>query len=188
MARWFAARKFPKSKLRRDEFGQAHLLRHYNRGVMEGSHSVRTYICSLALLLISCPMLAQSPTPAANTPKYKLTITVENMDSNVGNLGILIFSGPKGWAEDRQSALKDISVPAQQGVQKVDVQLPPGRYAVALVHDLNMNHKLDKNFLGMPKEFWGLSNNPHATLKAPPIEKCYFTMDGDKEVKIQLQK
>ena len=110
------------------------------------------------------------------------------MDSSVGNLGILIFNGPKGWAEDRQAALRDISVPAQAGVQKVTVQLPPGKYAVALIHDVNVNHKLDKNFIGMPKEYWGMSNNPHATIKAPPIEKAMFMLDGDKEVKITLQK
>lgn len=148
---------------------------------------MRTLTVFLLIVLICSAASAQSAAPA-NAPAYKLTITVENMDSNVGNLGILIFTGPKGWAEDRQAALKDISIPAQQGVQKVDVELPPGKYAVALIHDVNVNHKLDKNFIGMPKEFWGLSNNPHATLRAPAIEKCYFALDGDKEVKIQLQK
>jgi uncharacterized protein (DUF2141 family) len=124
----------------------------------------------------------------AQVPEYTLTITVENMDSSAGNLGILIFNGPKGWAEDRQAAFKDIAVPAKQGIQKVEIKLPAGRYAVALVHDVNQNHKLDKNFIGMPKEYWGMSNNPHATLQAPPIEKAMFTLDGDKEVKIRLQK
>jgi len=148
---------------------------------------MRTFFVFSAVILLCITALAQSP--AATAPKqYTLTITVENMDSNEGNLGILIFNGPKGWAEDRQAALKDISVPAQKGTQKVTVQLPEGKYAVALIHDVNVNHKLDKNFIGMPKEFWGMSNNPHATIKAPPIEKAMFALDGDKEVKITLQK
>ena len=141
-------------------------------------------LASFALVLLCCAALAQS---SAVKP-YTLTITVEGMDSNEGNLGILIFNNSKGWAEDRQAALKDISVPAQQGTQQVKVELPPGQYAIALIHDVNKNHKLDKNWLGIPKEQWGMSNNPHATIKAPPIEKAMFTLDGNKEVKIQLQR
>lgn len=147
---------------------------------------MRTLLSCLAVLIVSSAALAQSP--VASSQQHILTITVEGMDSNQGNLGILIFNGPKGWAEDRQAALKDISVPAQQGTQKVSVELPAGQYAIALIHDVNVNHKLDKNWIGMPKEQWGMSNNPHATIKAPPIEKAMFTLDGDKEVKIQLQK
>ena len=144
---------------------------------------MRTLLICLAVMLVCSTAFAQ-----AAAKEYTLTITVEGMDSSEGNLGILIFNGPKGWAESRTDALKDISVPAQQGTQSVKVQLPPGKYAVALIHDVNKNHKLDKNWVGMPKEQWGMSNNPHATIKAPPIEKAMFTLDGDKEVKIQLQK
>lgn len=143
----------------------------------------------IALLFFTVVLICTSVFAQSAAPKdYTLTVAVQNMDSNEGNLGILIFNGPKGWAEDRQAALKDISVPAQKGVQKVTVQLPPGKYAVALIHDLNVNHKLDKNFIGMPKEFWGMSNNPHATIKAPPIEKAMFELNSDKEVEITLQK
>ncbi|MGZ4814951.1 MAG: DUF2141 domain-containing protein [Terriglobales bacterium] len=148
---------------------------------------MRTLFAGLVVILLCGVVFAQSPAPAA-TKEYTLTISVENMDSDQGNLGILIFNGPKGWAEDRQAALKDISIPAQKGTQKVTVQLPQGQYAIALIHDVNVNHKLDKNFIGMPKEYWGMSNNPHATIKAPPIEKAMFTLDGDKEVKITLKK
>src|SRR5579884_945624 len=101
--------------------------------------------CLFGFVVFCCcaVALAQSPAPQK---QYTLTITVENMDSSEGNLGILIFNGPKGWAEDRQAALKDISVPAQKGIQKVTVQLSVGNYAIALIHDVNLNHKLDKNF------------------------------------------
>jgi len=144
---------------------------------------MRRLLIIFVVVLICSTALAQAP-----AKEYTLTITVVGMDSSEGNLGILIFNNDKGWPEDRQAALKDIAVPAQQGTQSVKVQLLPGRYAVALIHDVNKNHKLDKNFLGMPKEQWGMSNNPHATIKAPPIEKAMFTLSGDQEVKIQLQK
>ena len=37
--------------------------------------------------------------------------------------------------------------------------LPAGVYAVSVFHDENMNQKLDKNFVGVPKEEYGASNN-----------------------------
>lgn len=36
----------------------------------------------------------------------------------------------------------------------------PGRYAVFVVHDKNLNSRMDTNFLGMPKEPVGMSRNP----------------------------
>jgi uncharacterized protein (DUF2141 family) len=146
----------------------------------------RTVSLVAALLFAASFVCAQ----AADTTKNccTLTLVVEGMSSDEGNLGVLIFNGPKGWAEDRQAALKDIAVPAVKGTQTLKVpDLPPGTYAIALIHDLNKNHKLDKNFIGYPKEQWGMSNNPHATIKAPPIEKAQFKLEKDMEVRIKLQ-
>ncbi len=134
-------------------------------------------------------LIAVCATLVFSQPKtHTLTIVVEGMSSDEGNLGVLVFNNAKGWPEDRFAALKDIAIPAEKGTQTLKVpDLPPGKYAVALIHDVNKNHKLDKNFLGYPKEQWGMSNNPHATLKAPPIEKAMFSLDKDTEIHIQLQ-
>ena len=142
----------------------------------------------IVLILISSSFtLAQAPA-APTSNGCTLTLIVEGMSSDEGNLGVLIFNGPKGWAEDRTAALRDISIPAVKGTQTLKVPgLPPGKYAVALIHDLNKNHKLDKNFIGMPKEQWGMSNNPHATIKAPPIEKAMVVVEKDTEIHIKLQ-
>ena len=75
-----------------------------------------------------------------------------------------------------------------KGTQVLKVPgLSPGRYAVALIHDVNKNHKLDKNFVGQPKEQWGLSNNPHAVLKTPPYSSCTFELKGNQEIHVKMQ-
>ena len=146
---------------------------------------MRKYFLAISIALAASSGFAQS----GNPPCCTLTIVVEGMDSNVGNLGVLVFNNEKGWPEDRTAALKDVSVPAEKGTQTLKIPgLPPGNYAVALIHDVNQNHKLDKNWIGQPKEQWGLSNNPHATLKAPPMSKALFEMKADKEIHIVLQK
>ena len=143
------------------------------------------FLLSVALTLA----VAQQPAPAAAAGQgYTLTIIAEGIDEHDGNIGVLVFNSPKGWAEDRQSALKDVAVPAHQGTVTVTIPgLPAGEYAVALVHDVNKNHKLDKNWAGKPTEQWGLSNNPHAVLKTPSYDSCKFTLKGDLELHIKMQ-
>jgi uncharacterized protein (DUF2141 family) len=140
------------------------------------------------IILLCCGFAARTASQGPPAPTYTLTIVVEGMSSNEGNLGVLVFNNAKGWPEDRTVALRDIAVPAQKGTQTLKVpDLPTGKYAVALIHDLNKNHKLDKNFVGYPKEQWGMSNNPHATIKSPPIEKAMFDLSQDLEIHIKLQ-
>ncbi len=143
------------------------------------------YFLFILFLLTASLLVAQNGSNQA----YTLTLIVEGMDSNVGNLGVLVFNNEKGWPEDRTAAYKDISVPAEKGTQTLKIPgLPAGNYAVALIHDINQNHKLEKNWIGQPKEQWGLSNNPHATIKAPAMSKALFELNTDKEIHIVLQK
>jgi uncharacterized protein (DUF2141 family) len=66
--------------------------------------------------------------------------------------------------------------------------LPPGDYGVAVIHDENQNARLDRNFIGIPKEGFGFANNPHVGLSAPPFQAaiahvhCLVT-----EISIHLQ-
>ncbi len=65
----------------------------------------------------------------------------------------------------------------------------PGDYAVAVYHDKNGNKKFDKNFLGIPKERFGMSNNPRFGTRAPKYEEAVFTVpETGKEILIKLRK
>jgi uncharacterized protein (DUF2141 family) len=137
-------------------------------------------------LVFSCGIWAQTAdTPATHT----LTIQVENVNEDAGNIGVLVFNSTNGWPEDRFAALKDIVVPAHSGTVTVTVpDLPSGTYAVAIAHDVNKNHKVDKNWIGKPKEQWGMSNNPHATVHAPAFDKAKFALKDDLEIHVTMQK
>lgn len=146
-------------------------------------------LCTVLAFAAVLTAVAQQPAPAAPAGQgYTLTIYVDGVDDKGGNVGVLVFNSPKGWAEDRAAALKDISVPAQEGTVKIAVSgLPAGEYAVALVHDVNKNHKLDRNWISEPKEQWGLSNDPHAVIKTPSYKACTFQLKGDQDIHIKMQ-
>src|SRR5262249_19128050 len=138
--------------------------------------------------------LAQTSKPAtqdsakAPAQTYTLIVSVDGVNQQGGNIGILVFQNDKGWPEDRLAAFKDIHVPAHPGSVVIKVpDLPLGDYAVSAGHDVNLNRKVDKNWFGKPTEQWGMSNNPHATIKAPPFSRAMFKLNHDSEIHIQLQ-
>jgi len=140
----------------------------------------------VAVLISSTVVFAQAP--KSQLKLYTLTVQVEGVNSQGGNVGVLIFNSTRGWPEDVHAALKDVVVPARQGVVTVRIEnLPAGTYAVAVGHDVNLNHKVDKNFLGIPKEQWGMSNNPHALVRAPSFSTAQFELRGDAEIRVRLQ-
>lgn len=145
-------------------------------------------VLAIAVYVGSAQTLKTSPPPSGATQGYTLTIQVDGVNQLGGNIGVLVFQNNTGWPEDRSIAFKDIVEPAHPGTVTVRIpNLPAGDYAVALVHDVNKNHKVDKNWFGKPTEQWGMTNNPHATLKAPSFDKAKFTLNHDSEIHIQLQ-
>ena len=51
-------------------------------------------------------------------------------------------------------------------------------HALAVIHDANMNGKLDTNWLGVQKEGYGFSNDVKAVRGAPSFSDASFLYDG----------
>ena len=56
--------------------------------------------------------------------------------------------------------------------------LPPGRYGIAALHDLNSNGEMDNNLLGFPKEPFGFGNDARIKLAPPAFADMAVTV-GD---------
>ena len=70
---------------------------------------------------------------------------------------------------------------------RLSIEIPDGEYAIAFFIDANGNKKLDKNFLGIPKEQFGFSNNAMGTLSAPTFEQAKFRVAGNTVQNIKLK-
>lgn len=55
-------------------------------------------------------------------------------------------------------------------------EIPSEDYAIAIFHDSNTNGRLDQNFLGIPKEGYGFSENATALMSTPAFKKAKFTL------------
>ena len=117
----------------------------------------------------------------------ELSIAAETVRNSRGVVGVLIFQSSRGWPEDHTAAFRSKAVPAHEGVTTIRFDdLPPGDYAAVVLHDENENMKLDRNFLGIPREGWGMSNNPKAHAKAPEFDRARFVFRCDTHLQIRL--
>lgn len=67
------------------------------------------------------------------------------------------------------------SAPARVGTVSVIVPgVAPGRYAVQVYHDANNNGKLDRNWIGLPREGVGFSNDAMPRLTYPRFSVAGF--------------
>ncbi len=70
--------------------------------------------------------------------------------------------------------------PAEAGSMTLCVAAPEnGRYAVVVYHDENDNHKFDRNWIGLPTEGFGVSNDPTLFLAPPSFEESSFEVGED---------
>lgn len=116
--------------------------------------------------------VSQTPSPSTETG-CTLRIHVDGLRNSTGVVGAAIFRSPDGWPEDMKKALNHWPTPIAPGAHDATAvmkNLPPGNYGVVAIHDENRNHKLDRNFLGIPKEGFGFANNPHVGLSAPSYQ------------------
>ena len=73
-----------------------------------------------------------------------------------------------------------------KGTYKGSFEIPTGTYAIGVYVDENENEKLDTNFLGIPKEQYGFSNNAKA-FGIPKFESASFQLNEYKKISIDLK-
>ena len=60
-------------------------------------------------------------------------------------------------------------------------------YAFTFFHDLNKNKKLDTNFLGIPKEPYGFSNEKKGRFGPPKFKEVSFKLNKSSIFKISIE-
>lgn len=101
--------------------------------------------------------------------------------SSTGAVACALFESSVGFPTEYLHAAAQIMVIKVRDRQaRCDFEdIAPGSYALAVVHDENMNGKLDVNWLGIPVEGYGFSNDASALLGAPSFAAASFPYDGE---------
>ena len=124
----------------------------------------------------------------SNTATYSLTIEVKNLRNSIGIVQFALYnkdgSIPDEKYEQYFSLLTGEIVNGSSGITFKDI--PPGTYAVNILHDENKNGKIDKGLL-FPKEGIGFSNFLSIGLtNKPNFSKASFDVKENKTIHVKM--
>jgi uncharacterized protein (DUF2141 family) len=124
----------------------------------------------------------------ASAAAAELRVTVRGLESVEGDVKVGLYATPEAF-DKRERTFGEL-VPAKAGeVVVVFRDLPPGRYGVAAIHDLNGNGKLDTNLLGFPTEPYGFGNDAKINFAPPAFDDMAVTVGTSlTETKVDLHK
>lgn len=116
-----------------------------------------------------------------------LVVHIEGLTRAQGQLLVLVADSEAVWdGKAPRSAAQKLAVADLAPMVVEFPQLPSGRYAVQVMHDANGNGKLDTNFVGMPTEGYGFSNNPSLMRKARFDEAAFDLPAAGTAITVKL--
>jgi uncharacterized protein (DUF2141 family) len=156
-------------------------VRRIEQGITRDPHSgwgplgVRclTLFAVLVLANLSAVAFDQSPCPGIH-------VQILNIRNSTGTVACALFESPEGFPiEFLRSATNVMVIKIRKSQARCDFEdIPPGTYAMAVIHDENMNGKLEANWLGIPTEGYGFSNDARGLVGAPSFSAASFSYDG----------
>jgi uncharacterized protein (DUF2141 family) len=141
----------------------------------------KTNGCLLLLVLL---LTSSFSIPVNQTLKINIT----RLRNDKGVVLVSLFKGGKGYPDDANLAVRKEKTGISNKTAVVYfVDLPAGNYAAAILHDENSNQKMDKTFLGLPKEGYGFSNNVSGAFGPPSFNRAAFTHSGSGLTSIEIR-
>lgn len=139
-----------------------------------------------------CAVLLFANLPAivfAQTPCPGIHVKILDIRNSTGAVACALFESPEGFpSEFLQFATNIMIIKVRDTQARCDfLDIPRGTYALAVIHDENMDGKLNTNWLGIPREGYGFSNDAKAFLTAPSFDAASFPYYGqnlDLEIKL----
>ncbi len=125
----------------------------------------------------------------AHAQECTTNLKITGIRSTKGKIMIAVFKDNEGF--DKMTPFKRFFFDKKQlagGNMSVAIKLTPGTYGLSLLDDEDSNGKMEKNFIGLPKEGFGFSDFYLSGLKRPKYDdfKVELTKDqGTTNIKLR---
>jgi uncharacterized protein (DUF2141 family) len=120
--------------------------------------------------------LPSGEAPRGAPERFPLSVRITELENDEGVVAVALFASADAFPDQKRALMGQLTR-IQKGRANVTFpNLPPGRYAVAVLHDENQNSKMDFNFLGMPLEGYGFSNDASAPFGPPSFDAAAFRL------------
>jgi len=101
-----------------------------------------------------------------------ITVKINNLNSNDGKVYVALYDSESTFLDKGfKATFSEIS---HKKCEVTFKNIPEGVYAISMFHDENDNNKMDSNFLGIPKEDYGCSNNARGFMGPPKWKDAKF--------------
>lgn len=143
-------------------------------------------ICPTGMRCVAlCAVLlfANVPTSTFAHSSYSgINVKIVGLRNSTGTVACALFESPEGFPSEFLKDATEIMIMKIQDMQARChfLNIPPGTYALAIIHDENMDGKLGTNWMGIPTEGYGFSNNAKVVFSAPSFDGASFRYDGQK--------
>jgi uncharacterized protein (DUF2141 family) len=108
----------------------------------------------------------------------EIVVHVTGVPKAQGTIIATLMNTDDAWNQ-KAAPLQEKRVPAVKGQTELKFDnVAPGLYAVFIHHDSNDNGKFDTNFIGIPTEGYGYSNNAHP-MRRVRFDEARFELKGE---------
>ena len=125
----------------------------------------------LAIYLLLSPVLFL-------TAQSSITVEIVGLESNKGIVIVALLDKQEKDVMDQSCEISD------QKCTVVFKDVKHDRYAIRFIHDENRNKELDTNFLGIPKEGFGFSNDAVGKFGPKDFSEWLFEVSDDTQIKM----
>jgi uncharacterized protein (DUF2141 family) len=139
-------------------------------------------VYSLPFLIVpaflTAPAWAEDAASCGNNP-YSILISVKNIKNDKGQITVDLHGDNPDTFLKSGAKLARKRVPAVKGEMQICMPVEkPGVYAIALYHDRDGNEKLNKTWIGLPAEPYGVSRDAPARGGPPKHKEAAFEVAG----------
>ncbi len=118
----------------------------------------------------------------------KVIAEISNLKNDKGVCKVCLFNNAASFKGESGQPFACATIPVKnKNAQATFQNVPAGDYALFVFHDENSNNKIDKNFLGIPKEGYGASKNKLPFAGAPAFNDNRFTVENNSTIKLQVK-
>lgn len=116
-----------------------------------------------------------------------ITITITDIKDAKGKMNIAMFKNAEAFPSGDDYVIGETIPIKSTDFTYVIKDVPFGTYAIAISQDVNDNGEQDTNWIGIPKEPFGFSNNAKGKMGPPKFEDAKFELTKNLEINIELR-
>lgn len=123
-----------------------------------------------------------------NKSSYSLTVKVEELRNLKGHVQFTLYNKDGSIPDEKFEKFYKINIGDIKENASIVIfnKLPPGKYAVNILHDENKDGKIDKGLV-LPTEGVGFSNiKTISPFNKPNFKKASFDLNADKTIHVKV--